>query len=119
MYEQIIKSRIQNVLEEIKFFSKTQAAYRRCRSTCDNLLILQEIFFHYRYFKGKNKVPIFLCFLDFRKAFDIVPRKLLFAKLAAIGVKGKILNVIIDLFTRTTAAVRVGDHESNSFAIQS
>ena len=41
IYEQILKNRIQSVLEEIKFFSISQAAYRYGRSTCDHLLVLQ------------------------------------------------------------------------------
>ena len=57
--------------------------------------------------------------MDLRKAFDTVPRKLLFTKLAAIGVNGNFLKVIKDLFTGTTARVRLGDHESPSFEIQS
>ena len=59
-YEQVIKSRLVNILEKNKFFSKIQAAYRKSRSTCDHLLALQEIFLHYRYTKldprgGKGK----------------------------------------------------------------
>ena len=83
------------------------------------LLVLQEFFFHYRFGKGreKKKLPLYLCFLDLRKAFDTVPRKVLFAKLSALGVNGKFLNVIKDLFTGTKARVRKGDHESPSFEI--
>ena len=57
--------------------------------------------------------------MDLRKAFDTVPRKLLFAKLAALGVKGKFLEVIKDLFTGTSARIRIGDYDSPSFEIQS
>lgn len=64
-------------------------------------------------------MPVYLCFLDFRKAFDTVPRKLLFSKLAAMGIKRKILRAIEDLYTNTNATVRVGRHESQSFEIES
>ena len=57
--------------------------------------------------------------MDLRKAFDTVPRKVLFAKLSALGVNGKFLNVIKDLFTGTKARERIGDHESPSFEIES
>ena len=78
IYEQILKIRIQNALENIRFFSKTQAAYRRGQTTCDHLLVLQEVFFHYQYSLSRGrKTPIFLCFLDLKKAFDTVPRKLI------------------------------------------
>ena len=111
-------------MEELKFFSNSQAAYRYGRSTCDHLLVLQEIFFHYRYSrKGLNpsrcKVALYLCFLDLRKAFDTVSRKLLFLKLKALGIQGKIYHAVKDLFSNTTAKVRVGDFVSRSFEIKS
>ena len=56
IYEQIIKKRLVKVLEENRFFSELQAAYRKGRSTVDHLLVLQEIFYHYRYTrKGVKK----------------------------------------------------------------
>ena len=121
MYEQILKTILQNNSEDIKFFSKAQAAYRTCRSTCDHILVLQEVFLHYIFGKGGGKLKIapYLCFLDLRKAFDTVPRKICFAKLSALGIDGKFLEVIKDLFTGTTARVRIGDHESPFFEIQS
>ena len=98
-YEQIIKFRLMKVLEDNDFFSITQSAYRKGRSACDNLLVLQEVFHHYRYIKrgprgGIGRKPFFLCFLDFVKAFDKVHRDLLFQKLAAIGILERISNVI-------------------------
>ena len=44
-------------------------------------------------------------------------RKLLFAKLAAIGVFGKMYRVIKDLFTETRAAVRNGEYVSAKFLV--
>ena len=122
VYEQIIKKRLQQVLEELNFFSKRQAAYRKGRSTCDHLLVQQELFFHYRFAKGKGqynkKHPLYLCFLDLRKAFDTVIRKLLFAKLAAIGVNGTLYRAIEDLFTATFATGRIGEYFSPKFEIE-
>ena len=51
VYEQVIKQRLVDALEEIEFFSKAQAAYRRGRSTSDHLLTIQELFYHYRFSK--------------------------------------------------------------------
>ena len=123
VYEQIIKTSLQRVLEESNFFSTAQAAYRHGHSVCDHLLVLQEIFYHYRYFKKENQLckkhPLYLCFLDLRKAFDTVVRQLLLAKLATIGVSGKMYRVIKDLFTETRAAVRIGEYVSPKFHIKS
>ena len=50
-YEQVIKARLVDILEKTNFFSNVQAAYRKGRNTCDHILVLQEIFLHYRFKK--------------------------------------------------------------------
>ena len=78
IYEHIIKERLVAVLEKNKFFSNVQAAYRKSRATSDHLLVVQELFFHYRYKRSlgqaKAKCPLYLCLMDLAKAFDTVPR---------------------------------------------
>ena len=123
IYEQVIKSRLVAILEKSNYFSNFQAAYRKRRSTCDHLLAVQEIFLHYRFNKigprgGIGKQLLYLCFMDLKKAFDMVPRHILFAKLKSIGVDGKILNIIKDLYDNNEAVVRVGDYISDPFTIE-
>ena len=121
VYEQMIKNRLVPVLEERNCFSPAQAAYRKGRSTVDHLFVLQELFFHYRY-AGRHwdrRRRLNLCFLDLRKAFDSVPRKRLFYKLRTLGLEGKMLRVIQDLFTSNPALVRIGEFKSNTFEINS
>ena len=60
-----------------------------------------------------------MCFMDLKKAFDTVPRYLLFAKLEALGLVGKILNVIKALYTSNSASIRIGDYMTESFSIES
>ena len=123
LYEHIIKERLVEVLEKNKFFSNTQAAYRKGRSTVDHILVLQEIFFSHRYKKGqgkaKDKKPLYLGLIDLAKAFDSVPRNKLFKKLRKTGVKGKMHRVIKDLYTDNRATIRIGEYETKIFKIQS
>ena len=83
IYESMICKRIIRKLENDRTFSNAQAAYRINRSTADHIFVLQELFIEYRFNKigprgGRGAKPLYLCFLDLRKAFDTVPRKLLF-----------------------------------------
>jgi len=53
LYEHIIVTRLTAYLEKIDFLTCVQAAYRKGRSTVDNILIIQETFYCYRYKKGE------------------------------------------------------------------
>ena len=123
IYEHIIKERLVTVLEKNKFFSNTQAAYRKGRATVDHILVVQELFYLYRYKKfpggAKNKRPLYLCLMDLAKAFDTVPRKRLFEKLWRAGIRGKMYRVIKDLYTNNKATIKVGGHLTKSFEINS
>ena len=55
IYEHIIGVRLVAYLEEKKILSNKQAAFRRGRSTADHIMIIQELFFLYRYKKGENR----------------------------------------------------------------
>lgn len=57
--------------------------------------------------------------MDLRKAFDSVPRSLLFKKLRHIGVRGRICNAIQDLYTKNKARVIILDYLSDYFEIHS
>ena len=117
LYEGLIKKRLVNKLETLRLLTPIQAAYRKGRSTCDHLLILQELFLKHRFSKGAQKTPLYLYFMDLAKAFDTVPRKILFRKLRKLGIKGKMLRVISDLYTRNIARVQVGNYLSPNFEI--
>ena len=46
-----------------------------------------------------NNIPVDILYLDFRKAFDTVPHCRLFIKLAAYGIRGKLLDWIKSFLT--------------------
>ena len=122
IYESVIYGRIVSKFESDNIFSCAQAAYRYGRSTADHILVLQELFLEYRFCKvgprgGKGPRSLYLCFLDLRKAFDTVPRNILFRVLFDAGITGKILRVIQDLFSSNRANVLIGGYLSRTFQI--
>ena len=115
-------------LENEFLLSSVQAAYRARKSTSDHIFVLQELFLEYRFNVvrkrgGRNKKPLYLCFTDLEKAFDKVWRNRMLTKLYNIGVTGKMLRVIKDMYTGNLANVLVdncltGDLELNSGVLQ-
>ena len=111
-------------MEKNNFFSDGQAAYRKGRSTADHLLVVQEVFYHYRYTKEglgktKGKRPLYFALMDLRKAFDTVERQRLFRKLRGTGIRGKMARVIEDLYKGNRARIRIGEYLSEEFSINS
>ena len=122
IYEGIICDRVVTFLDQNSVLSPFQAAYRKGRSPADHILILHELFLEYRFNKfgprgGNYKKPLYFCFLDFRKAFDTVPRHILFSKLYEVGIRGKTLRVIQNLFSSNPANVLIGEFLSPEFLI--
>ena len=111
-------------LEKELLLSPVQAGYRPKKSTVDHIFVLQELFLEYRFNKigkrgGRNKKALYLCFLDLVKAFDKVSREYLFRKLYQIGISGKMLRVIQDMYTGNKATVLVDNCLTREFEIHS
>ena len=61
--------------------------------------------------------------MDFKKAFDVVPKQRLLAKMESIGVRGKVLNWVNEWLTGRTQRVvlnkkQSGVGEMNSVVVQ-
>jgi len=65
--------------------------------------------------KGK---PVYAAFLDLKKAFDSVPRNILWSKLAEIC-SGKFYRCVKNLFTGLKARVKIQGHLSREIPIDS
>ncbi len=66
-----------------------QSGFNANAMTSDNLNILRSLA-HRQKFKNK---PLYICFVDFTKAFDYVNRYALYHTLIKRGIKGKMLNL--------------------------
>jgi hypothetical protein len=58
---------------------------------------------------------IYGCFVDFKKAFDSVPRDILLKKLANYGIKGKFFNIVRNIYTSDKSCIKLNNSRSNSF----
>ena len=80
LYQSILNTRLIEFLEKTKYFHDEQHGFRKMRSIEDCHLLLKEIVNSYKYKKGPRggtagPRPLYMAFLDMRKAFDRVPRQ--------------------------------------------
>ena len=62
----------------------------------------------------KHRNLLFPCFVDFRKAFDCIPRQKLFDKLRKEGVQGRFLDVLISMYSIDKSAVKIDNKLTES-----
>lgn len=106
-----IHSRLINWVEKYNILNEFQAGFRPQYSTADNIFNLASIV-HWN-FKEKKKTYAF--FVDFKAAFDRVPRGALIYKLQALGISTKVVNLIQNVYRNTKSAVWTGSELSESF----
>ena len=63
----------------------------------------------------KRRNLLFLCFVDFRKAFDRIPRQKLFEKLRKEGIKGRFLEIVMSMYSKDKSAVKIINKMTEAF----
>jgi hypothetical protein len=84
---------------------------RRDRGTIDHIFTIRAMQEH----SLKYRVPFCAAFVDVAKAFDSVPRELLFHVLSGYGFPSRVVNLLASLHEGTRCRVRVGGHLSSPF----
>jgi hypothetical protein len=90
LYCIILNHRLMTWAEAAGIRSPAQAGFRPERGTAHQAFVLQHIVTEYK----RRKKPLFCCFIDLSKAYDSVPRALLWQRLHDVGVRGRILHSI-------------------------
>ena len=95
-----------------KIFSSSQLGFLAGCRTSDALLILQNLI---DYYCKKKSQHIFGCFVDFKKAFDSIPRQKLFQKLLDHNINGKFYDILVNMYTNDVACIKISDTITPSF----
>ena len=67
--------------------------------------------------QGGHQKPLFVCFVDYKKAFDSVIRSLIWQRLREIGVHGHMYHAITGLYTDTRFRIRVNGKTSEGYVV--
>ena len=112
VYSFVLDCRVKKHLTLNDLLCDTQNGFRARRSCVDHIFSLITIL---RNFKSQNK-QIFLCFVDFRRAFDSVNRPLLFYKISSqFGIVGNMYSALSSLYKSPLSRVVLGDYATDWF----
>ena len=101
----ILQQRLQKYVYNNTLIPDCQIAYKKGSATSDHILTLKNIID--KYIHRASKCRLFVCFVDFRAAFDTVWRKALLYKLTKIGVCGNFFNVIESMYSTVFYRVKL------------
>ena len=93
----ILNARLLKYAIENNIIHKSQLGFMPGNRCSDAMIILYNLFI--KYCKQKNGY-MYGCFVDFRKAFDTIPRHLLFQKLLSHNITGKFYESIKNMYTQ-------------------
>ncbi len=112
VFSNVMNTRIVKVAEENHIFCDEQNGFRKGRSCLDHIFVLTSIIRN----RKAQRLPTFVAYIDFEKAFDRVDRNLLYYKLTSLGISGKILNCIKNIYDGSKSGVNVNGYITDWFS---
>ncbi|KAK3513401.1 hypothetical protein QTP70_014229 [Hemibagrus guttatus] len=111
VYSRVLERRVRPLVEP--WIQEEQCGFRPSRGTLDQLYTL------HRVLEGSWEFaqPVHMCFVDLEKAFDCVPRGILWEVLWEYGVHGPLLRAVRSLYNRSRSLVRIASCKSDLFPV--
>ena len=103
IFDTIINNRLEFTDHVFQQYDVFNGGFKKGSMCSDNLFVLNAIIEKY---KCLNK-PLYVCFVDFKRAFDCVNRMLMFTKLIkGTGECSRVLKIMISMYKKTTCSVK-------------
>ena len=108
--ERVIERRVRNIVK----IDSIQIGFMAGKTTTDAIFIVRQLQEKYL---ARNK-ELWMAFVDLEKAFDRVPREVVWWALRCLGVDAWIVSVIKAMYEDVTTTVRVNGRESKAFSVR-
>lgn len=104
LFSSLVNRRLYGALEAGNRFTSAQAGFRSAEECQAQAIALYETLI-----RRKNiDLPSYACFIDMKKAFDMVPHGAMLEKCSRIGIRGKCLNILKAMYANSNMRVRGG-----------
>ena len=115
IYAEIIRRRLEKIVEQKGLLPESQAGFRKGRSTLDNIFILDHL--AQREDRDGKKDKVYAFFADLKAAFDNVDRGQLWKILREMGIDEELVRKVEEIYETTVAAVRTKDGLTEEFRV--
>ena len=111
LFTRILNNRLSDWAENYHVLIEAQAGFRPGTSTIDNVFVMHGLLSHI--LNEGNKLNC--VFVDYTKAFDYIVRENLWYKMIKYGLRGKILNIIISMYSKVKSRVKYNNKTGDEF----
>ena len=114
-FSTIINDRLLKFVEFRNILHPSQIGFLKANQTSDDIftLYIRTLIGKYCY---QNKQKIYACFVDFRKAFDLVRHEGLFHRIFQYGIRGNVYKLIKSLYWKSSCFIKISKCETSKFS---
>ena len=102
LFNTFMNNRLIAFLEKNRVICDNQIDFKKKARTSDHIFVMNTIF---KKFCNANQ-KVYICFVDFRKAYDSIWRDALMLKLLRTGIRGKFFGVIENMYQGCEACIK-------------
>ena len=106
-----MNDRLTKYIEDNNLFTFNQIGFRKGHRTADHVFVLKTLIDKYLN-SGKK---LYICFVDFKKAYDTIWRDGLYYKLLKMGINSKFVKLLINLYSGIKSCVNLGEGTTKTF----
>ena len=110
LFAMILEARMSSWAEQCDIRAAGQAGFRKDHRTTDNVFIIHTLVAQAR----RSHRKLYCCFVDFKKAFDSVPRHTLWQVLAELGINGNILDSLKSIVSQYVQERTIVLHDTST-----
>ncbi|MCU7800906.1 MAG: reverse transcriptase family protein [gamma proteobacterium symbiont of Lucinoma myriamae] len=108
----VLKNRLEVFVKDNNLIDDTQIGFKKDCRTVDHMFILRALLD--KYIK-KLKSPLYVCFVDFKKAYDSVWRQALMYKLLKQNIGGMFFTVLRSMYVNNDMCIKINNSQRSSF----
>lgn len=112
LFGTVMENKISSWTEENSKCTKSREGFRKHHSTTYHLVALRVMMEESRL----RDEGLYYCFVDFKKAFDMIPRKKLWERMEKLGVLEEYKTTVAKIYEKVKCVVRMGGQQSSFFS---
>ena len=111
LFTTLLNNRLTEVIENKNLLKRNQLGFRKGFRTADHMLTVKTLIDKYL---SQNK-KLYLCFVDFKKAYDTTWRIGLLSKLQSYGISDRFINLLYSMYSKTKSRVQLQNGLKSAF----